>query len=922
MNFEPISDVPVDTGSSFEPISNTPIVPEPTSVKARSIIDEIKAQQDTGMKFMSSAGAGILEQPATIAGSLGSMAVTGIESLVTAAVKPDSVMAGQNFYERFNNDYQKRNAGYQENDPFAPQTDAGKHIAESLGNVFNTVLQGFGDINYNMYHALGNVKDLPPAVKDFIQQDLAPVMGTGAQAIIMLGSLAGIKGEKSSTGNIDPVAKFAADNPEAALHMEAAAVGTPPSAVPSGKSVVDTATMAVDKELGITLDVLAQNPTIANMPLAEKIQTLVQKKAIETGVMLPPDVLQKYANDVTGQLTELQTLESPLQKLKRLEQERIDARNIPREVSATTGQEGADFFAANSKVRDGVPVTGGGEGKAFFEGAAAGRASIKDNAQVKVEAKAIASADAEKAKWENVQQDVAATQAKKIMEGNMQALQDSRKVQSGIMIKNARRRIYSHNYDLKADLRKLGTPEGNDAFYKIVLQPGATMAAKVQMNHINEAIFDKLSHTELWQTNEITRLRRVVQIDKYKGIGVVRHEDGLTGPMAAARLTQMKQDLGAGFDKVNNAATSIFEQQKVLLKKLQDAGLETPEVIASMENLDYTRTQYLNKVDPEIPIISRIKGMKTSISSSGIAKMGRGKQDFVNIDAQQLLMEDVARVENRIFRNNTLQAVRTLAERMPTNGIVELPGPKAVSYDKAGNATVKHVPEGFTAIGVRVGGKQEFVFMKDTYAEQFVARPEAMPEWLSTTVRMVSGSSLIKQTSTGMNPAFMIAGIPMDIMHTWLTSTDVYSAHLPKYLVQMTTDLAATAKDAFTKTGAWEDAMREGIGGSYLAHESRSLTDPSKSVHTQISARLEKTRTAMSYLNDTTDMWIRLAYRNRLMREGGGDAIDSVTGKMVKIPMDSAAATALARDRLDYFWYTISKCIGTGYWQSYRSWCP
>jgi len=487
--------------------------------------------------------------------------------------------------------------------------------------------------------------------------------------------------------------------------------------------------------------------------------------------------------------------------------------------------------------------------------------------------------------WTLNNPDAAAQYVKEVMQKPKIDIEQSLKDFGVKALKKARRAFYAHDYDIRKDLKNAG-PAGEIAHDRMVVQNGATMAAKVKMDEFNKNVFDKFNHDDRNAIDEVTRLRRIIQIDKYKGVNVVRHEGGITGPMADARLTKIKEGLGSeAFAKINDASTKIFDAQKVLLDDLRNNGLIDDKLHQKLYNLDYTRTEYLDKIDPIIPIASHIRNMPTSIKSSGIAELGHGKNVNVNMDTQGLLMEDIARVENRIFRNNTLLAVRDLAVKNPDNGIVKLPGPQAIKTLESGDQIMRHTPEGFTSIGVRVKGKQQFILMKDDYAEQFVTRPEAMPEWLAVTFRTVSGTSLLKSTSTGMNPGFLIAGIPMDIFHTWIAGSNVYSSHLPVYLAQMGKDLTATAKDAFTKTGVWEDAMSEGIGSSYLTHESRNLTDPSKSISGQIRPAFSKTREVLSYLNDVSDMWIRLAYRNRLINSG----------------MESWKATAMTRDRLDYF---------------------
>lgn len=487
--------------------------------------------------------------------------------------------------------------------------------------------------------------------------------------------------------------------------------------------------------------------------------------------------------------------------------------------------------------------------------------------------------------WVLPNPEAAADRVKRVMEDNRIAMENSRKANAGQFIKNARRLTIAHDYDLRAALKQ--TPAGQQALHREVVRNGATMAAKIHMDAANAKIFDRFKHDELQTIDEITRLRRIVQIDKYRGIGSTRHEGGVTGPEAAARLKQMEDDMGhVLYNKYRTASDNIFLEEKKLLKLRLDKGIISQESFNKMKDLDYTRTEYIDAVDPSIPIHSRIKNMPMSIRGSGIPELGHGKMVGVNIDSQGLLMEDMARAYNTVFKNDALLALRELANRELDNGIVRMPPKAAVTVDGAGNMKMKHTPEGWTAIGVRVDGKQEFILMKDEFAEQFVARPEAsLSEYMATVFRIASGTSAIKYTSTGANPAFALAGIPMDIWHTWVASTGTYSPHLPVYLAQMGKDMTKTAGDAWGKKGSWIDAMNEGIGSSYMTHESRGLTDPTKTIRGVMAPRMQKIREALSYVNETSDMWIRLAYRNRLIEQG----------------VPSWEATAMARDRLDYY---------------------
>jgi len=258
------------------------------------------------------------------------------------------------------------------------------------------------------------------------------------------------------------------------------------------------------------------------------------------------------------------------------------------------------------------------------------------------------------------------------------------------------------------------------------------------------------------------------------------------------------------------------------------------------------------------------------------------------MDSQLLIAEALARSENLIAKNNTLKSLFQLAKESPENAVVRLPKKELLGKTEDGEAYLKHTPKGWTGLGVRNEGGQSFVLMREDLAEQFVQRPEAMREFVATSARVLSGTALIKATATTYNPTFIIAGLPMDILHTWLATSRDYSPHLPMFAGQMARDLSVTARDAWGRGPKYQAALREGIGAAFMTHEGRGLTGiTNQSTHVverQMMPRWEGVKKALSYVNESADIWVRMAHRERLIRQG----------------MESWQATARARDRLDY----------------------
>lgn len=490
--------------------------------------------------------------------------------------------------------------------------------------------------------------------------------------------------------------------------------------------------------------------------------------------------------------------------------------------------------------------------------------------------------------WRVTSEADAVKQVESIFNASVEASEAGRKISAKDMLKRTRRAVVAHDYDLRHELENAGA-YGEHAVNRLIVQNGATMAAKTKMNKINAGIFDGLSKEGKSTLDQIVRARRIIQIDKYKGVGVVRHEGGVTGPAAETFLSSLEKKLGSDiYNQGLKQADAIFTEHLKLLSELKEAGLIDNTLYNKLKNFDYQRTEYLDAIDPAIPITSKLKDLPQSVRSSGIPLLGRGKKALVEMDSQALLAEDVARIENRISKNATLQALYTLAEKSPENSAVRIPAKSFIKADKNGNDVIKSVPDGWTALGVRVEGKQKNVLMRDDLAEQFISRPEPMPEWVATVFRYGSGSQILKMSATAYNPTFVVAGLPMDILHTWMATANVYSPQLPKFMFQMGKDLAITSKDAITRTGAYEQSMLEGLGSSFLTHESRGLTGQlglQKNVSRRMLPKWENVKNTLSYFNETADIWVRLAHRDRLIKQG----------------MSSWEATAAARDRLDFY---------------------
>ena len=441
-----------------------------------------------------------------------------------------------------------------------------------------------------------------------------------------------------------------------------------------------------------------------------------------------------------------------------------------------------------------------------------------------------------------------------------------------------RRSIFGHDVDLKSTLEKAG-PVGERARLRMVLQNTATDAARFEMEQIHKRIYEPLSPTDKVLLDKLVRDRVIIEIHQRNPKYRFPEGKDVNGASAEAHARGMARELGDdACAALSKRADAIFNVYRTELVRGYEKGLYSQEIFDKLIAFDYEPTQYINLIDP-VQHFS-IHGRQVSVRGSGIPFLGHGKTNSaLRMDSRAMLAETIARNRNREFKNNTLQELWNLAESSPENSLVRIAG-KGESKGTPG----KHPPSGWTNLGVRIEGKQKEILMQSDFAEQFVNNPQGIDHWVGNVAKIASLSAPIRATAVGLNPLFPAAGIPMDLAQLWLAKGKEYSSIPPVYIAQIGKDMLSVLPDLKGKTGRYADAMEEGLGSHYMTSYGQEIFTREKTVGEKLGPDYGKIRKALSGFNKEADVWIRLAHREALMRDG-------LTGW---------EATARAVDRLDY----------------------
>ncbi len=363
-------------------------------------------------------------------------------------------------------------------------------------------------------------------------------------------------------------------------------------------------------------------------------------------------------------------------------------------------------------------------------------------------------------------------------------------------------------------------------------------------------IFNGLSKRERQLLDTMIETRRNITIKEYKPNYKI--PGGYQSNIAY--LNQIKSSDPRLYDKLNKRADVFFDEMRINLKELYDNGLINDKAYNLLKDKDYTRKEFIDYVDPVNPLASYASGgRKINVGSSGLKRLEEGSEKTVNLDQASKLFRNISIVQSRVAKNKANIAMRDMIRENPKNGIaVELK-----SGEKA--------PTGYSPISYFEKGKKKEFYLENSLASEWVlADPAVTAQW-STIASYVSGTKMLKAMATGYNPEFAITNFFRDIPYMWYTTTE-YSPHLPKFALQLGRDLTSTAKDAFSRSGRYRDYVMEGGGMEFLTHQGGlgKFYKPTGKVTNPFEAFKEVAK----YAGETSEIWVRLALRERALRNG------------------------------------------------------
>lgn len=420
------------------------------------------------------------------------------------------------------------------------------------------------------------------------------------------------------------------------------------------------------------------------------------------------------------------------------------------------------------------------------------------------------------------------------------------------LYQNLARVTWDTSSNIKAKLLKQGGRSGKEAIIRHDLIRGATPKAEELTRRAAKIIYEGLNKADLTILDRIIQSRRILAIEKYKP--GMKHPGGLTAKEHSQYLKNLPKDV---IERLTPRADAYFQVMEAQLTALYNEGLLTKKSYEALKATgDYQPRRFIQYLDgPDRQLT--IRGRTITVSDSGIQKLDEGSYQSLENNSRLLMGQVISRTQNRIFRNRANKALYNIAKTAPDNGVVK--EAKVVRTTKDGKLVYQKAPGGFEKISVVIDGIHKEMLMPTDMAAEWVTSDPAISSGLANVLSWMSGAKVLRPMATGINPEFAITNLPRDMAHSWLV-TQEWSSHIPIAVGQMAKDYAKTFSDALLRRGAWHDYINEGGSMSFLTHQGR--------VTKKTTGALRGVQDVLGYLGESSEIWTRLALRNRALSNG------------------------------------------------------
>ena len=401
----------------------------------------------------------------------------------------------------------------------------------------------------------------------------------------------------------------------------------------------------------------------------------------------------------------------------------------------------------------------------------------------------------------------------------------------------------------------------------------------------------------LVRVNELYSKNRLYKVDPKTGIETdelaFKHPKGMTKQDAESAISEMSKK--EGFKVIEERGQLYFDAMSENLKELYEGGVIDKATYDRFKKDNYISRAFLSHIF-DFQLDSEGQVLETNFDDNAdfyesiglgteqIRELGQGSEGPLIMNSRYLLERAYVASSARVLKNKAAQALAKEMKGKNTKWYKE-PNYKErngeIVEDSYGNYQVESSGlKAFETVYYRENGKLRGFYMKKEVLSEWNDIELKIDRSLGmSTVRMLSGTSLLKAAATGANALFFLVNVPMDIAHV-LFFTDVYDNNkfLPASFAKISKNVSKNVSgilgldiDSSDRININRDTANtrrtkkyldiyflNGGGMDFMTQQGQELFDDKGNMITKKSVKSQAGR-VLGYTGNVTELAMRLA---------------------------------------------------------------
>lgn len=359
-------------------------------------------------------------------------------------------------------------------------------------------------------------------------------------------------------------------------------------------------------------------------------------------------------------------------------------------------------------------------------------------------------------------------------------------------------------------------------YYEMELAEAKKAGDKALIKEIQDDIKDSKSKLKYFES----QVEKYAETPKHPTYG----DKEINKRAAEDAIEFMKNKFPQIMPMIEERAEKYFDAYTQILQEQYEAGLIDKETRDRFIDNDYSPRQFLSKMFGEVDQIVFQRG---GLSDSQIKSIRDGSDENIFTDTEYMLDLSYRALENKKAKNRLYKEMHKEAKRKGFDNISDGQFIREGNFKKNkdgspkmdgfGNMIYEAADKNFTNIYYRDGGKLRAFQIRSDYASELAGvKGYMLPPKLRRAIKWVTGTQIVKATSTALNPFFAITGTIRGFREV-TRGRGVYDKYrfLPLMNAMVFIDFVKASKEAVLDTALVEEYYAHGGGLSFMTTQGK-----------------------------------------------------------------------------------------------------